>query len=129
MTDLLALAAGISVAAGVYLALSRELLRSVIGISLLGIAANLVIFGVGRPTGSAPPLVPPDQTALSPIAENPLSQALVLTAIVIGFALTCFSLVLVLAVKQRSGLSDGDALRAAEPRPSPEGELPIEGEG
>jgi multicomponent Na+:H+ antiporter subunit C len=48
-------------------------------------------------------------------AANPLPQALVLTAIVIGFALVCFSLALVLRLIQRTGIDDALALRQAEP--------------
>jgi multicomponent Na+:H+ antiporter subunit C len=124
----LALAVAATVASGTYLALSRDMLRCIIGVSLIGIAANLVIFTVGRPAAQPPPLVPEGGHALAEAAANPLPQALVLTAIVIGFALTCFSLVLVLAVKQRTGQSDADAVRAAEPPPGPDGKPPIEGE-
>lgn len=106
-------------AAGLYLAMSRSLLRCVIGVSIVGSAVNLYLFAAGRIGAAAPPLVPPGAEALLEGAANPLPQALVLTAIVIGFSLTCFSLVLALALKQRTGIADTDALREAEP---PEGE-------
>jgi multicomponent Na+:H+ antiporter subunit C len=52
---------------------------------------------------------------LSPAAANPLPQALVLTAIVIGFALLCFALVLIANLARHDVRQDGDALRASEP--------------
>lgn len=116
----LALAIGATVAAGVYLALSRDLLRCVIGVSLIGAAANLVVFAAGRVGTMAPPVIAGSETVLT-AAANPLPQALVLTAIVIGFALTCFSLVLVLAVKQRTGAADSQQLREAEPQSGADG--------
>jgi multicomponent Na+:H+ antiporter subunit C len=114
------------VAAGVYLALARDLLRCVIGVSLVGSAANLVMFVAGRVGVPVPPLIPAGQTVLVD-AANPLTQALVLTAIVIGFALTCFSLVLVLALSSRVGITDSERLRLAEPPPGADGK-PVEDE-
>lgn len=122
MSLVLAIAAGAAVTAGVFLLLSRDVLRIVVGVSLVGLAANLILFAAGRPKPtSAPPIVPELAAELAVHAANPLPQALVLTAIVIGFALTCFSLVLVLALKQSTGSADGDGLRAAEPPPGPDG--------
>ena len=123
----LALAVFATVAAGVYLALSRDLLRCVIGVSLIGAAANLVVFGAGRVGTMAPPVIPAGETVLA-AAVNPLPQALVLTAIVIGFALTCFSLVLVLALKSRTGVADSESLRLAEPPPAADGKPAVEEE-
>ena len=116
----LALAVFATVAAGVYLALSRDLLRCVIGVSLVGAAANLVVFVAGRVGSGEPPVIPAGETLLT-AAVNPLPQALVLTAIVIGFALTCFSLVLVLALKSRTDVADSELLRVAEPPPGADG--------
>ena len=67
----LALAVFATVTAGVYLALSRDLLRCVIGVSLIGAAANLVLFGAGRIGTMLPPVIPEGATVLS-AAVNPL---------------------------------------------------------
>jgi multicomponent Na+:H+ antiporter subunit C len=123
----IAIAVFATVAAGVYLALARDLLRCVIGISLIGAAANLVVFAAGRVGTMVPPVIPAGETVLS-AAVNPLPQALVLTAIVIGFALVCFSLVLVLALKSRTGIADSEALRLAEPPPAADGKPALENE-
>ncbi len=127
MSWALALAAGAIVAAGVYLALSRHLLRVVVGVSLVGAAANLVLLAMARATSPEPPVIRAGEQVLAS-GVDPLPQALVLTAIVIGFSLTCFSLVLVLAIAQRTRATDGDALRAAEPPPDQEGKPPVEGD-
>jgi multicomponent Na+:H+ antiporter subunit C len=128
MIWLLALGILAAVSAGVYLALSRDVLRSVVGVSILAAAANLVVLTSGGVREAAPPVIPEGEEVLAAAAATPLPQALVLTAIVIGFSLTCFSLVLVLAIKQRTGSSDADDLRFAEPPPRADGGPPIEAE-
>jgi multicomponent Na+:H+ antiporter subunit C len=100
---------------GLYLAMSRDALRCVLGLAVLGAAANLVLFASGRLFTGQPAVVPEGQQLLQ-AAANPLPQALVLTAIVIGFALLCFSLVLVLRLIRDAGTDDAHAMRAAEPR-------------
>lgn len=115
MEALLALAFGALLAGGTYLLLARTLLRVAVGLLLLGNAANLAIFAAGRVLGRAPPVVEPGAAALAEGAANPLPQALVLTAIVISFGLTAFTLVLVHAAHRAYGTVDPDALREAEP--------------
>jgi multicomponent Na+:H+ antiporter subunit C len=78
----------ITLAAGLYLALSRDVLRCVVGLALLGSAVNLLLLAAGR-LGSAQPAVVELGERVLQAAANPLPQALVLTAIVIGFALIC----------------------------------------
>lgn len=106
----------VSVAAGLYLALSRDVFRCVIGLALLGAAANLVLFTMGRLGSPLPAVVPAGGTALGD-AANPLPQALVLTAIVIGFAVLCYALVLVLRLIRDARTDDALTLRHAEPVP------------
>ena len=120
-----ALAAGALVAAGAYLALGRDLLRLAVGISLLGAGANLVVFGSGRADRVLPPFVDAGTAVLGPAVADPVPQALVLTAIVIGFSLTCVSLILVLAIRQQTGVADSGDLRSAEPRPRTDGAPPV----
>jgi multicomponent Na+:H+ antiporter subunit C len=93
METLLALLAGILVAAGVYLMLERSLLRFVFGLMLLSNGVNLVVLAAGRVAGRLPPLAG-DGAAPPAGSANPLPQALVLTAIVIGFGLAAFTLAL-----------------------------------
>lgn len=106
------------VAASVLLILSRDTLRLVVGLAMLGSAANLMVFLAGRPGSGLLPILPPIIAAGAeslPAAANPLPQALVLTAIVIGFALLCFALVLIANLARQDARQDGDALRASEP--------------
>lgn len=117
----LALAVGVIVAGGLYLVMQRNLLRFVFGLILLGGGVNLLIFTVGRLTRGAPPLV--DDGAYAPVGEvaNALPQALILTAIVIGFGLTSFAMVLLLRAYERLGTVRTDELpeRLEAPRPVP----------
>ncbi len=116
MNVALALALWVCLAAGLYLALSRDLLRSVVGLALLGAGVNLLLLAAGRTGPAQPAIVPAGQQLLGP-AANAVPQALILTAIVIGFALTCFSFVLVMKLLRHNGQDDLNALRQAEPLP------------
>ena len=122
MEATLSLLVGILVAASVYLMLARNLLRFLFGLVLLSNAANLTIFAAGRLTPAVPPLVPEGLSAPPEIVANALPQALVLTAIVIGFGLLAFALVLVYRGYSALGTLDGDSMRVAEPKPDSEDE-------
>ena len=116
-----ALAVGIVLTAGAYLALSRDLLRCLVGLALVGNGINLLLFAAGRLGSNAPPIISDSQASLES-AANALPQALVLTAIVISFALLCFSLVLAIRVVQAGGTDDVASLRSAEP-PAPDASM------
>jgi multicomponent Na+:H+ antiporter subunit C len=115
----LALVVGAVVAGGLYLVLQRNLLRFVFGLILLSGGVNLLLFTAGRPTRGAPPLVPDGAYAPVGAVANAVPQALILTAIVIGFGLTSFALVLLLRAYERLGTLKTDELtaRLADPRP------------
>ena len=85
---------GVMVAASVYLILDRNLIRFIFGLILAGNAINLLIFAVGRLDSRRLPLIPNSATAVQGPFANALPQALILTAIVIGFALLSFIFVL-----------------------------------
>ncbi len=72
---------------GLYMVLSRNVVRLLLGLSLVATAVNLMIFQAGRIQSAQPPLITSGATRLGESAD-PLPQALILTAIVIGFALT-----------------------------------------
>jgi len=118
METILALLVGILVAASVYLMLARNILRFIFGLVLLSNAANLTIFVAGRLTRAEPPLVPAGLSAPPELVANALPQALILTAIVIGFGLLAFALALVFRGYQSLGTLDTDAMRFAEPAPA-----------
>mgnify|MGYP000954249395 CR=1 FL=1 len=115
MNLLFAATVGLIAAAGIYLALSRDLFRCIVGLAVLGSAANLIVFAAGRLGPMQPPIIAASARRLADAAANPLPQALVLTAIVIGFALLCFSLVLGARLRRQFGGDDIDRLRGAEP--------------
>lgn len=114
MTSLLALVIGILYAAGLYLVMRRSVVKLVLGFALLGHAANLVIFAVGGLSRAAAPIVPPGADALVPPYADPVPQALILTAIVIGFGVQAFTLVLVKRAYRETGTDDLDALRSTD---------------
>jgi multicomponent Na+:H+ antiporter subunit C len=124
-----ALATGAVAAAGVYMMLERNVFRVVLGLALLATAANLVIFLAGRLGPVDPAIIPQGNAVLAESAANPLPQALVLTAIVIGFALIALAAVLAYRTYGALGTLDGDAMTAAEADGSPFAATPADGEG
>lgn len=107
---------GALVTASIYMFLARDLPRVLIGFVLLGTAANLAIFAAGRVGSMMPPLVGTGAQALAADAANPLPQALILTAIVIGFGLTAFALMLVVKAYGAFATISIEQVEEAEPR-------------
>ena len=114
MTTLLAFVIGGLYAAGFYLMLRRSIVKLIFGLALLGNAVNLLIFTMGRPVRGRPPLVP--EGALEPAAPfaDPLTQALILTAIVIAFGVQAFALVLIKRVYDEVGSDDLDEMKTTD---------------
>ena len=110
---------GIFLAAAVYLLLSRSLIRMLLGLVLLGNAVNMLILVAGRLTRAVPPIAPLGAEAPLVASANPLPQALILTAIVIGFAMFAFLLVLSYRAYASLDADDTDKLRLAEPKGGP----------
>jgi len=108
--------AGLFITAAIYLLLSRSLISMLLGLALLG---NLVIFAAGRLTRAVPPIVPEGLDAALETVANPLPQALILTAIVIGFAMFSFLLVLAFRAYQSLDADHTDTMRLAEPKGGP----------
>jgi len=115
METLLAVLVGIMVAGAVYLMLDRILIRFILGLVLISNAVNLLIFTVGRLHSRRPPLILEGGTVPTTLLANALPQALVLTAIVIGFALLAFVFVLFFRAYQEIGTVDTERMRVAEP--------------
>lgn len=116
MEALLAITIGVLVAASVYLMLARNVLRFIFGLVLISNAANLTIFTAGRLTEGKPPLIPEGANGPVDGVANALPQALVLTAIVIGFGLFAFALILMFRAYTTLGTPYSDEMRIAEPR-------------
>ena len=92
MHFVLALLIGVLFACGLHLAQRRDLFTVALGIGLMGSAINVLILVLGRLHGTAPALA--TDTGAVTDTGNPLPQAFVLTAIVIGFAFVAFLLAL-----------------------------------
>ncbi|UUY07909.1 Na+/H+ antiporter subunit C [Pseudomonas sp. J452] len=90
MEALFAVTLGLLTASGVYLLLRARTFAVVLGLTLLSYAVNLFLFAMGRLSGS------PAVLGQGGVPADPVPQALVLTAIVIGFAMTAFLVVLAL---------------------------------
>lgn len=127
MEAIFVLAFGAMMSAAAYLLMSRNLLRLMLGLLVLGNAANLSIFIAGRLGSSTPPLVPAGELTVG-VSANPLPQALILTAIVISFSLVAFTAVLFHRGQDSLGTLDVDAMREAEPRPGVPGGTDDQGE-
>jgi multicomponent Na+:H+ antiporter subunit C len=110
---------GLFFTGAVYLLLSRSLIRMLLGLVLLGNAINLLILVAGRLTPLIPPIVPAGLQAPAEGSANPLPHALILTAIVIGFAMFAFLLVLAYRAYEALDADDTDKLRLAEPEGGP----------
>ena len=113
MSLLYALVAAGLFGCGLYMVLSRNLVRLLLGLSLLTTAVNLILFQTGRYRSAQPPIIREGADTLSDAAD-PLPQALMLTAIVIGFALTVMLATLALRAYRGHGTLASDEIRSAE---------------
>ena len=109
MEIIVAITVGLLVAIGIWMLLDRGLLRVVLGIVVLGNGVNLAVFSAGRLDGRAAAFV--TEAGAPALAANPLPQALVLTAIVISFAMT--AVLLVVAIRGRADAGTDQCTLAA----------------
>jgi multicomponent Na+:H+ antiporter subunit C len=114
MEIVLAAVTGGLYAAGLYLMLRRSIVRLVIGLSLISHAANLLIFSAAGMTRARPPIVPEGATRPPIPFADPVPQALILTSIVLGFAILAFAMVLIQRAYQTVGTDDLDAMRSTD---------------
>lgn len=99
MELLLASAVGLMTAAGVYLVLRGRSFSVILGLAMLSYAVNLFIFASGRLAIGLPPILSKDAAGYT----DPLTQALVLTAIVISFGMTAVIVVMALGAFLETG--------------------------
>jgi multicomponent K+:H+ antiporter subunit C len=111
MELLLASVIGLLTACGVYLLLRARTFPVVLGLTLLSYAVNLFLFAMGRLVDGAPPII-----RAAGRYTDPLPQALVLTAIVIGFAMTAFVVILALRSRGELGSDHVDGVRQENER-------------
>ena len=118
MTLLYAFVGAGTVGCGLYMILSRNLVRMLLGFSLLATGTNLLLFLAGRVRSKQPPIIVDGEQRLGEAAD-PLIQALILTAIVIGFALTVVMATLVLRAWRQSGSIRAEDANTAEAMGAP----------
>ncbi|MFL6585986.1 MAG: Na+/H+ antiporter subunit C [Luteimonas sp.] len=90
----IASAIGVLAASGIYLLLRARTFDVILGLTLLSYATNLLIFSAGRPVIGKPPVLRDGVAQILAQYSDPLPQALVLTAIVIAFAMTAVTVVI-----------------------------------
>lgn len=108
MELIVALFIGILTGSGVWLALRPRTFQVIVGLALLSYGVNLFIFVMGWVREGLPPIVTPGVVPDFSRFADPLPQALVLTAIVIGFATTALLLVVLLAARGLTGTDHVD---------------------
>ncbi|MBE7527952.1 MAG: Na+/H+ antiporter subunit C [Nitrosomonas sp.] len=112
MELILSLGIGVLVGSGVWLLLRPRTFQVIIGLGLISYAVNLFIFSMGRLVADKPPVTQAGTRIDPAMLADPVPQALVLTAIVIGFATTALFLVILLATR---GLTGTDHVDGREP--------------
>jgi multicomponent Na+:H+ antiporter subunit C len=113
---LMALVTGFLYAGGLYMMMRRSIVKLIIGLALISHAANLLIFLMGRLTRGRPPII--EGAGAAGTVTDPVPQALILTAIVIGFAVQAFAVVLIRRVHQVVETDDLDELQSTEMMPN-----------
>ena len=113
MEILLAILVGILYTAGVYMILRRSIVKFIIGIIFLSNATNLLVFLASGVVSGNPVFVGEEPANASQMAD-PLPQALVLTAIVIGFGIVVFTLALKYKFFELTGTDDLDQLKKTD---------------
>lgn len=106
----LAVFAGVMFSCGTYLMLRRDMIKLIMGTLIFSQAANVYLVSMGGFTGKAPVLSHGGRHG-NVASTDPLVQALVLTAIVIGFGTTAFALVLAFRVYEEHGTIDLEKIR------------------
>ena len=106
MELVLAVSIGVLAGSGIWLLLRPRSFQVIIGLSLISYAVNLFIFSMGSLKSDAAPIL--EQGADVSTYADPVPQALVLTAIVIGFAMTALFLVVLLAARGLTGTDHVD---------------------
>lgn len=99
MEAMLAITIGLLSSCGVYLMLRARTFPVILGLTLLSYAVNLFLFASGRLMVNAPPIISAEASHYT----DPIPQALVLTAIVIGFGMTAYIVTLALRSLSESG--------------------------
>ena len=115
MELVLSIGIGVLIGSGVWLLFRPRTYQVIIGLSLIAYGVNLFIFSMGRLKSAAAPVLKSSAVVNPADFADPIPQALVLTAIVIGFATTGFVIELALRSRHESGSDQVDGQPDAEP--------------
>lgn len=110
MELLLVILVGVLYSSGIYMMFRRSMVKLLLGLLLLGNGANILIFLVGGLTKGKAAIIDSEEKHFTDVYADPVPQALILTAIVISFALTAFAIVLLKKVYSTTGSDDLDSL-------------------
>jgi multicomponent Na+:H+ antiporter subunit C len=111
---LMAITIGLMYATGIYMMMRRSIVKLLIGLVLLSHGSNLLIFTAAGLSEGNPPLIRPGADAMPGPHTDPLPPALILTAIVISFAILAFAAVLVKRAYEEVGSDDLDEMRTTD---------------
>lgn len=113
MELLLCVTVGVLYAAGFYLMMRRSIVKLIVGLVLLGHATNLLIFCAGRLVMAKAPFAGQVAARLGEV-DDPLPQALILTAIVISFGVQAFAIILIKRYWRSASTEDMEQMRSTE---------------
>lgn len=114
MEIILAITIGVLYGTGIYMMMRRSLVKLILGLALLGHASNLLLFSQGNIARGLPPVIAEGEKYLKGVFADPIPQALILTAIVIGFGTQAFAIVLARRVYQAVDSDDIDRLKVTD---------------
>ena len=103
---IMVIAAAACFAVGAWLMMQRQLLQGLLGVCVLGHGANIFIVLLGAGGSNQPAFISESENTLAITHADPLPQALVLTAIVIGFGIIAFGLALAAYSFHQQGTDD-----------------------
>ncbi len=114
MELLIAILTAILYASGIYMMLRRSMVKLIIGLILLGNGVNLLIFLMGKLEKGVPPIIPEALKTIEGPYDDPVPQALILTAIVISFGLQSFAIILLKRAYQVVKTDDLDQINTTD---------------
>lgn len=107
METVIIIVAGVLVTVATYLLLAKNMIQVILGTAVLTHAVHLLLMAMGSFKGTTVPIIENGNASY----VDPIPQALILTSIVISFAVTAFFLVLAYQVYKKTGIDDLDRLR------------------
>ncbi len=114
MELILALAIGVLTGSGIWLLLRPRTFQVIMGLSILSYAVNLLLFAIGQLKAGAVPVIAAGAAEAAGDSAAPGPQALVLPALVIGFAMTALFLVVLMASRGLTGTDHVDGRKDAD---------------